>query len=303
MKALFFSTTVRAMIMVGAFVLSNALASPGRALKDYEQGQYHSARQEYQRLLERKPEDSRLQYNTGTAAYQAREYDAAARHLTNALAAPDLKLQEQAYYNLGNTFYRLGEKTSEPNAKIQTWEQSLQSYESALKLNEQDADAKFNKELVKKRLEELKQQQQQNQQKQDQDKNQKQDKDQKKEQNKDQNQDKQDKQDKPDSSKQPENQSNQNKQDQAGNKDQETKDQPQKQPQPPQKDQPAQSDPSSNPADEKGDEPPSEAPAKPGQMTRQQAQQLLDNQKNDEKALLLLPPELRPQRNRSFKNW
>jgi Ca-activated chloride channel family protein len=300
MKALFFSTTMQALIMVGAFVLSSAMASPGRALKDYEKGQYNSARQEYQRLLERKPDDSRLLYNAGTADYQAREYDAAARHLTNALAAPDLKLQEQAFYNLGNTFYRLGEKTSDPNAKIQTWEQSLQSYESALKLNEQDADAKFNKELVKKRLEELKKEQQQNQQKKpDQDKNQKQDKDK----NKEQNQDKQDKQDKQDSSKQPEQQSNQNKQDQSGNKDQQTKDPQPKQPPPPQKDHPTQSDPSSNPADEKGDEQVSEAPAKPGQMTRQQAQQLLDNQKNDEKALLLLPPEPRQQRGRSFKNW
>jgi Ca-activated chloride channel homolog len=293
---------VRAVLLavLWTFFLSSSLASPGRALKDYEQGQYDSSRQEYQRLLQRKPEDPRLQYNAGTAAYQAREYDVAARHLTNALTASELQLQEQAYYNLGNTFYRMGEKADEPNAKIQTWEQSLQSYESALKLNDQDVDAKFNKELVKKQLEELKKQQQQNQPKnQDQDKN----KDQDKDQNKDQNPDKQDKKDKQDSSPQQQNQPNQNPQDQQANKDQKSKDQQQKQPPPAPKDQSAQSDSASKPSDEKEDEQSADTAAKPGQMTRQQAQQLLDNQKNNEKALLLLPPEMRQQRSQSFKNW
>src|SRR5437870_1485233 len=63
--------------------------------------------------------------------------------------------------------------TSNSTKRTETWEKSLKDYQSTLKLNPQDTDAKFNYEFVKKRLEELKQQQQQSQQKKsDQDKKQ-----------------------------------------------------------------------------------------------------------------------------------
>ena len=38
-------------------------------------------------------------------------------------------------------------------------------------------------------------------------------------------------------------------------------------------------------------------------MTPQQARQLLDAQKNDEKALIFLPQEKRASRNRIFRDW
>jgi len=75
------------------------------------------------------------------------------------LTSPDLKLQELAYYNRGNTLYWMGEKNSDPKKKTEAWEKSIKDYELSLKLNPQDADAKYNHEFVKKRLEELKQQQ------------------------------------------------------------------------------------------------------------------------------------------------
>src|SRR5208337_603666 len=76
---------------------------------------------------------------------------------------------QQAYYNRGNTLYYLGDRNPDPSKKSEVWEKSLKDFESSLKLNPQDPDAKYNYQFVKKKLEELKQQQQQqkNQQKQD----------------------------------------------------------------------------------------------------------------------------------------
>jgi Ca-activated chloride channel family protein len=88
-------------------------------------------------------------------------------------------VQQQAYYDIGNTQYRLGQKTekSAPQETIKTWQDALQSYDAALKLKPDDGDAKFNRDFVQKKLDQLQKQQpqqKQDQQKQDQ-QNQKQD--------------------------------------------------------------------------------------------------------------------------------
>ncbi|MDB6041035.1 MAG: hypothetical protein JWM99_4876, partial [Verrucomicrobiales bacterium] len=43
--------------------------------------------------------------------------------------------------------------------------------------------------------------------------------------------------------------------------------------------------------------------AKKGVMTQRQAQQLLDAQRSDEKALIFVPPEKKNSRGRVFKDW
>ena len=72
-----------------------------------------------------------------------------------------MKLQGLAYYNEGNSLYHLGERNPDPKKRTEAWEKALQDYDSARKLSPQDADAKSNYEFVKRKLEELKQQQQQ----------------------------------------------------------------------------------------------------------------------------------------------
>jgi Ca-activated chloride channel homolog len=80
----------------------------------------------------------------------------------NATSSTDRALQQRALYNLGNADFRLGQ--SQPKQAQQLWQRALKSYESALAIDPNDADAKFNYEFVKKKLEELKKQQQQQQQ-------------------------------------------------------------------------------------------------------------------------------------------
>jgi Ca-activated chloride channel homolog len=144
----------------------NGFGSASDALRNFERGEFSKARVEFERLSRKKPEDLRLRYNAGAAAFGQEDYETALKHFSAALSAEDLKLQEQSYYNLGNTHFRLGEKSEDMKARQEQWQQAIQHYESALKLDPTDADSKFNLELVKKKLEELKQQQQQ-QQKQD----------------------------------------------------------------------------------------------------------------------------------------
>jgi len=176
-----------------AFVLapaSQAHASlTGTAEAAYKKGDYANAQKDYTAAAQKQPDKNVLQFNAGAAAYKAGQYSQAAEDFQKALGAQQqsadpaqLAAQQDAYYNLGNTLYRTGQKTEKEKADetIKTWEQAIKSYDAALQLRKDDADAKYNRDFVQKKLDELKKQQQQ-QQNQDQ-KNQQNQKDQKQDQ-------------------------------------------------------------------------------------------------------------------------
>ena len=156
-------------------------------------------------LLENENDDAskaRLQYNAGTAAYNAKDYLKAEEYFRKALNQTEapLSLQQRAFYNLGNSKFRLGETTQNPDEKIKQWTEALKQFQGAHNLSQQldesteDKDALFNSELVKKRLKQLEQQQQQQGNKDQQDQEQK---EQNSEENKDQQDQEQKKQSKP----------------------------------------------------------------------------------------------------------
>ena len=302
-----------------------AVASPSSARRDYDSGKFKTALSEYERLLEKAPSDSPLHYNAGAAAYQAGKFEAATEHFSAALATPDLKLQEKAYYNRGNSRFRAGQEAGEPPKTEALWKQAISDYETALKLDPNDKEAGENLDVVKRRLEELQKQQQQQQKQEGQDK-----KDQKdQEKNKDQEKKDQDPQkkdsDQGGEKKDPEKQDSQkdSKQDSESQKKKESQDQEQKQGDPKQQEkkdsQEGQSDsgqekkdgekkPSAQatPKESKGDPKEGGEPAgsmQPMQMTRQQAIQLLEALRSEER-LLMTPPPTRTNRNqRVFKDW
>jgi len=315
-----------AMLLLMANLVANA--SPARAYQAYKNGHFKDARNEYERLLQSKPEDPKLNYNAGAASYRAGAYDAAAKQFSNALKAEDLNLQEAAYYNLGNANFKLGDEVEEPDKKMALWTQAVQNYESSLKLNPKDADAQFNRDVVKKKLEELKkQQQQQNKDKndnKDQNKDDKQDKDKDQNKDKDKNQDNKDQkqQDQKNDQDNKDSKSDQQKKDdekkQQQQKDQQQKDQEQQQQQQ-QSSQDKEGKDKKDAQQKQGDKDQADKDNKPdeksqaeqearaaqlGQMTPRQAQQMLDAQKSDEKALIYRQQmERKPGRNRAFKDW
>ena len=131
-------------------------------------------------------------YNHGVTAYRSNDFSAAAATFEQASAAPARPLQAKALYNLGNARYRLGQSTERQSLDqaLPIFKKSLQAYERALAADPQDVDAKFNHEIVQKKIKELEkkqeQQRQQEQQQQDQQKKQDQQKQQDPQQSKDQ---------------------------------------------------------------------------------------------------------------------
>jgi Ca-activated chloride channel family protein len=133
-------------------------ASAGNALRDYREGNFALAQTAYENLLLKKPGDARLHYNAGTAAFQGANYTTALLHFTAALTNADLTLQQRAYYNLGNTHFRLGEALEEGDfeGRQKRWEEALKTYQNAVALNTNDVDAAFNRQFVANKLQELK---------------------------------------------------------------------------------------------------------------------------------------------------
>ena len=91
-------------LAIALCVLPDSLfASPADALKAYQAGNYTNALSEYTRLAEVQTNDLRLVFNAGAAAYRGTNFDQAEKFFQQATLSPDLKLQQEAYYNLGNT--------------------------------------------------------------------------------------------------------------------------------------------------------------------------------------------------------
>jgi Ca-activated chloride channel family protein len=295
---------------------SSAWGSPAGALREYKDGKYDNALKDYQKALEKKKDDPRLHFNAGAAAYKSKNFEEAAKQFDEALNSPDLKMLQQSYYNRGNARYCLGEANLDPSKKTETWQEAVKDFESAMKLNAQDADAKFNYEFVKKRLEELKQQQQQQQ------KNDKNDQN-KDDQNKDQQQNKQDQDKKDQDKKDQQNKDQENKQDQAQqNKDSqqqkdEQKEQQQKEQAQKDKEKEKQKQSTEQKKKEQEKQQAQQSSGKPGdkdkqegqqayavgQMTPQQAQQLLDAEKGHE-MMLPVKPEGKPRDpSKPLRDW
>ncbi len=144
-------------------VASRAGAEKQEQKEKIQAGPYSQYEETWRKTLAEDPDNPVLQFNLGGAAYEKGAFDEAIASFNQALHTDDLDLQARSYYNRGNAQYRLGEKSlqTDPGHTIKLWEEALTSYEGCLALNQGDPDAAYNRDLVKKRLEELKRQLQQ----------------------------------------------------------------------------------------------------------------------------------------------
>ena len=143
-------------------------ASVADAEKDYLRGHYAQADTEYEASAQRRPAEAKLQFDVGAAAYKAGDLKSAATAFQNAIQTGTPLVQQSAYYNLGNAEYRVGERTqqAQPQSTIEHWQAAVKSYDAALQMRPSDGDAKFNRDLVQRKLAQLQQQQAQQQQQQ-----------------------------------------------------------------------------------------------------------------------------------------
>jgi Ca-activated chloride channel family protein len=150
------ASKLMALVLLIFLLSSSVFASPTDALRDYKAGNFTNAVNEYERLAQVYTNDLRLVFNAGAAAYRGTNYDAAAKAFTLVTTAPDLKLQQQAYYNLGNTQFRQGSTAKDLDGLQQAWETAIKSYERAALLNTNDVDAAYNLAFTKNSVEQIK---------------------------------------------------------------------------------------------------------------------------------------------------
>jgi Ca-activated chloride channel family protein len=221
--------------------------------------------------------DERVVYNRGTEAYVRGEFADAVSDLRDALRTPDLSLQQRAYYNLGNALYRQGQaaQEKEPQTTIKHWQESIKAYEDALALDSNDEDARYNRDLVKKKLEQLQQQQEQENQ---QDQQEKKDKEEQEQKEKEQQQKEQ--QEKQEQEKKEQEQKSEEEKDQQG--------EPQEKSEEEKKAEEAQQ----AKEDQEGKEGESSAAEKaqqPREMTAEEAKQLLESLRHEERRVIPIP--------------
>jgi Ca-activated chloride channel family protein len=119
-------------------------ASPASALSDYKSGNFTNALSEFSRLAEIQTNDLRLVFNAGAAAYRETNFDAAQNLFQQVTLSPDLKLQQQAYYNLGNVQFQMAKQAKDLDGLEQGFDAAAKIYERAVALNTNDVDAAFN---------------------------------------------------------------------------------------------------------------------------------------------------------------
>lgn len=107
---------------------------------DFENKRFQSALESYRKVQVKNPDAPEVLYNLGTTLYKVNSYQESAKDLeSSASKTQDPKLKTQALYNYGNTQYRLG-----------NFEKAIDAYKKVLELDPADKDAKYNLEFLQK---------------------------------------------------------------------------------------------------------------------------------------------------------
>ena len=169
-----------------AILLPRAALAKNSGLEAYDRQDYNAAQEEFSNGLKRLPDSPGLEFDLGAAAYKAGDYGKALEAFAKAVTSTDQRLREAAEYNLGNTLYQRGAALEDKDPKIKEWKNALQHYDQALNIDPQNKDARYNRDVVQRLIDELEKEQKQDQQQQQ--KNKKKDKKDDKDQNQDQQQ-------------------------------------------------------------------------------------------------------------------
>lgn len=124
----------------------------------YEEGKYDEAIEKYQEALKENEGDPVTNFNIANAFYKKGDYKNAHMFYTKALTSDELHMETMVNYNLGNTFFKQGNMLERDNLEEASvfYDKSLHHYKRAVDLDETDRDAKYNYELARLKLEEVK---------------------------------------------------------------------------------------------------------------------------------------------------
>jgi tetratricopeptide (TPR) repeat protein len=170
----------------------NGEVEQGNALM--KSGNAEEALKHYDKAVAALPAEPGVHFDRGAALYALQRYDEAGEEFLRATNAKDGALKAQAFYNLGNAFF-----------KKDKFKEAIEAYKRTLALDPRDEHAKWNLELALRKQQEQKDKDKDKDKKDDQKKDQQKDKkdDQKKDQQKDKKDDQKKDQQKNDAAKPP----------------------------------------------------------------------------------------------------
>jgi Ca-activated chloride channel homolog len=145
------------------------------AARLYAAGKYEESVARYNEALTDAPDSPLLHLNLGAAAYKQGKYaDALTAFQQVPTSDADRARTARVAYDIGNVKYRLGEAsaTSDAKAALGLWAEALVFYRRAMAAAPDDVDAKFNYELVTKKIDELQKKLEEEQKKKDEEKQQ-----------------------------------------------------------------------------------------------------------------------------------
>lgn len=145
-----------------ASLLGQSSVDASEAKESYARGDFEKARDVYARLLADRPaveQKTELAYGLGAATHQLKDYDRAVSAFSDSLESRNPNLQNRAHQGLAHTLYDQGDRSlaKQPQFTLKAWTDSLRHFDAALALNN-DAKVRENREFVKQRLDELRQQ-------------------------------------------------------------------------------------------------------------------------------------------------
>jgi tetratricopeptide (TPR) repeat protein len=142
MSPLFAHVLTAALLTMGPFEKNDPLIDQGTSL--YEKGQFDEALKKFDEAAKQYPQDARVPYNRGLALHKAGRNDEAKAAFERAIELDrggDGTLTAKAHYNLGNVL--AGDKDKKP---------AIREYREALKRNPADELARHNLEVLLKNL-------------------------------------------------------------------------------------------------------------------------------------------------------
>ena len=121
-----------------------------RGNRHYEAGRYREAAESYRKALQTGRATPELLYNLGTVLVRLGEYQEGAEYLNRAIDRVEPEVRQRALYNLGNRFLfdARAQKEMEPAARSTLLDAAAEAYRRSLRMDPQDADAKWNLELA-----------------------------------------------------------------------------------------------------------------------------------------------------------
>ena len=114
------------------------ILSQDKGIDYYNNQKFSDAKNYYESVILNKGSIPEAFFGKGASSYQLGDFDSAEKAFDQSLKSSNNLIKSKAYYNLGNTSYKINKK-----------EEAISYYRKALELNPNDKDAKYNYELLK----------------------------------------------------------------------------------------------------------------------------------------------------------